>query len=268
MLTPISAQMPPILARIIAFRTAFARRQAATVIEVAGGFAVLDAECAASYDHNKVILARLDHPADAIATADRVLGGAGLSHRMVVVNDDETGPAGASAFTDAGYHHETSLFMRHTGVAADRPADPSLRVEAVAWPVLAPVDRHAWREQMATASDQAIDQLVMRRATRLRGADEVSFFAVRDDAGEIAAHAELYLDRAGGIAQIEQVMTLPRHLGRGYARAIMAEGLQRALAAQCDLVFLEADAEDWPRLFYARLGYEPVGRTHSFTRVA
>jgi GNAT superfamily N-acetyltransferase len=260
--------LAPLLARIIAFRAAFARRQASTVIEVTDGFAVLDAEFAASYDHNKLILSRLDDPAEAIATADRVLGGAGLSHRLVVVNDDETGQAGAARFADAGYHRETSVFMRHTGAAGDRPADPSVRVETVDWPVLEPVDRRTWREQLPTAPDEAIDQLVRRRATRLRGADEVCFLAVRDGAGEVVAHAELYLDRASGVAQIEQVMTLPPHEGRGYARAIMAEGLRRARATRCDLLFLEADAEDWPRLFYARLGYEPVGHTHSFTRVA
>ncbi|MGE5827056.1 MAG: GNAT family N-acetyltransferase [Micromonosporaceae bacterium] len=262
----LNASAGPILPRIIAFRTAFARRQAATVVEVAGGFAVLDAEFAASYDHNKLILARLDDPAEAIAVADHVLGGAGLTHRLIVVNDDETGEAGAARFIDAGYHQETSVFMRHTGAAADRPADPGVRVEAVDWSVLVPVDRHAWREQLPTASEQAIEQLVMRRGARLRGADEVCFLAVRDGTGEVVAHAELYLDRTHRTAQIEQVMTRPEHERRGFARAIMAEGLRRALAAGCDLVFLEADANDWPRHFYARLGYEPVGRTHSFTR--
>jgi GNAT superfamily N-acetyltransferase len=257
----------PVLSRIIAFRIVFARRQAATVAEVAGGFAVLDAELAASYDHNKVILARLDDPAGAIAVADHVLGGAGLTHRLVVVNDDETGQAGAARFVEAGYHHETSVFMWHTGAAADRPADPGVRVETVDWSVLVPVDRQAWREQLPTASEQVIEQLVLRRRSRLRGADEVRFLAIRDGTGEVVAHAELFLDRASGIAQIEQVMTRPEHERRGYARAIMAEGHRRALAAGCDLVFLEADAHDWPRHFYARLGYGRVGETHSFTRV-
>jgi GNAT superfamily N-acetyltransferase len=61
---------------------------------------------------------------------------------------------------------------------------------------------------------------------------------------------------------------VPGHVGRGYARAIMAEGLRRATAARCDVLFVEADADDWPRHLYTRLGYVTIGRTHAFTRSA
>ena len=43
--------------------------------------------------------------------------------------------------------------------------------------------------------------------------------------------------------------------------AVMAAALDRAAGAGCDLVVLEADAADWPRHWYARRGFVPVGST-------
>lgn len=258
--------MPHTISRIIAFKNAFARRQAQRVIDVDGGFAVLHHQFAASYNHNKLVLAEVSDPADAMSVADRVLGEADLSHRMVVVNDDETGLAATASFGDAGYEHEAVLVMRHGGAEPDRPAGPSVRVEPVPWAALQDVDRRTWRSQLPGASEQAIEQLVGRRAATLLGADEVTFLAVRDDAGGVVSHADLYLDRANGVAQIEEVATVPGHRGRGYARELLAEGLRRAIAANCGVLFLEADAGDWPRHLYARLGYRTIGRNHTFTR--
>ncbi|HEX6871697.1 MAG TPA: GNAT family N-acetyltransferase, partial [Micromonosporaceae bacterium] len=174
----------------------------------------------------------------------------------------------AAVFTEAGYQHQVDVLMRHSDAAPDRPADPAITVESVAWQDLGEVDRRSWRDDLPNASAEAIEQLVRRRATKLLGADEVRFLAVRDDAGEVVSRAELYLDAARGIGQIEELMTRPGYGGRGYARAILADGLRRALDAGCDLVFLEAEADDWPRQLYAKLGYVTVGQVHVFTRRA
>ncbi|MEV5768475.1 GNAT family N-acetyltransferase [Micromonospora sp. NPDC052213] len=219
----------------------------------------------ASYDHNKVILTAPVEPAEALAAVDRVLGGVGLGHRMVVA-DDLNGVACAPTFVDAGYQHAINLIMGHTGAAPDRPADPAIRVEQVDLDALRESTRYEWREQLPHASDEVVDQLVERRATLLHGADEVAFLAVRDVAGRVLSRADVYIDSAHRIAQIEDVMTSRAYTGRGYARAIMADGLRRAHAACCDLVFVVADAQDWPRHLYARLGYATVGRIHVFVR--
>ncbi len=39
-----------------------------------------------------------------------------------------------------------------------------------------------------------------------------------------------------------------------------------AEVAEAELIFLLADADDWPRHFYTSLGFEIVGRTHAFLR--
>jgi predicted GNAT family acetyltransferase len=94
------------------------------------------------------------------------------------------------------------------------------------------------------------------------GADRVLFRGVRAPGGELAARADLYLH--GGVAQIEDVWTAEEHRGRGHARALLSALL--AEAAGAELIFLVADAADWPKDFYARLGFAEVGRTHSFQR--
>ena len=83
------------------------------------------------------------------------------------------------------------------------------------------------------------------------------FFAVRGG-GEVVAYVDLYHD--GRTAQIEDLATLEEHRGRGYASALVLRALEEARQAGCDLVFLVADAEDWPKLLYGRLGFVELGR--------
>ena len=59
-------------------------------------------------------------------------------------------------------------------------------------------------------------------------------------------------------------MTADTHLRRGHAGTVLATALHQA--AGYGLVFLLAEASDWPRTWYARLGCTAIGRTHVFTR--
>jgi predicted GNAT family acetyltransferase len=119
---------------------------------------------------------------------------------------------------------------------------------------------------MPQASGTVIYQLAGRRMARLRGAEQVRFLAARDDTGAIVSWADLYLEAAQGIAQIEDVMTADGHTRHGYADTVLATALHQA--AGCGLVFLLADAGDWPRTWYARRGFTPIGRSHVFTRTS
>jgi ribosomal protein S18 acetylase RimI-like enzyme len=83
------------------------------------------------------------------------------------------------------------------------------------------------------------------------------FFAAYED-GEPVAYADLYL--AGTEAQIEDVGTAPARRGRGHGTAVVLTALAEAHAAGADFVFLVADEDDWPHQWYARLGFETVGR--------
>jgi len=83
------------------------------------------------------------------------------------------------------------------------------------------------------------------------------FFASLED-GAVAAGTDLYVDPPD--AQIEDVATEPEFRGRGHGTAVVVTALAAARNAGADFVFLVADAEDWPKEWYAQLGFEPVGQ--------
>ena len=63
------------------------------------------------------------------------------------------------------------------------------------------------------------------------------------------------------------VGTLPAHRRRGLARAVIVAAARAARAGRPELVMVTADADDWPRELYARLGFEPLGLIERFRRV-
>jgi GNAT superfamily N-acetyltransferase len=75
--------------------------------------------------------------------------------------------------------------------------------------------------------------------------------------GRVVASAQIRID--GATAAVDSVMTDPETRGRGYGDAVLATALDLASEAGCDLVVLEADAQDWPCRWYARRGFEVVG---------
>jgi predicted GNAT family acetyltransferase len=80
--------------------------------------------------------------------------------------------------------------------------------------------------------------------------------------GEIVSYADLYTD--GADAQIEDVGTLPEHRGQGYATAVVLAAAAVARSDGADFSFLVADAEDWPKGLYRRLGFDELGNYTKF----
>ena len=72
------------------------------------------------------------------------------------------------------------------------------------------------------------------------------------------------LRTAGGIAQVEDVYTVPEARGRGFARALVSHAVELARAGDPDLIFITADDNDWPQQLYARIGFRPLGRIWLF----
>jgi GNAT superfamily N-acetyltransferase len=75
----------------------------------------------------------------------------------------------------------------------------------------------------------------------------------------VVAAAQLRVD--GATAVVDAVMTDPAARRRGFGGAVLARCLDLAATAGCDLVVLEAVADDWPRHWYARQGFDVVGST-------
>ena len=78
-------------------------------------------------------------------------------------------------------------------------------------------------------------------------------------------HDANYPRSEGEVAQLETVETLPEFRQRGFARAMLSAAL--AAAADYGVIFLVADADDWPQHFYQRLGFDPVGFESRFLRL-
>ncbi|MBP2327415.1 GNAT superfamily N-acetyltransferase [Kibdelosporangium banguiense] len=249
----------PELQRINSFLSAFARRQAARIAELPGGFAVYDDAFAHSRSNNQVIVETAVDSETLPAIAEQALGH--LPHRLVSVLDNEVALACAGPMIRAGYTHSTYLVMLHTGpVPADGAAE-EMDLDAIRVPLA-----RRWRDILPNADDEVIRHLVDRREARRRGADVVSFIGARTEEGEVASWADLYLDPATGTAQIEDLITSEAHLKRGYADAVLATALRLAADKDCDTRFLTADAADWPRHWYERRGFSVIGHSHCFER--
>jgi GNAT superfamily N-acetyltransferase len=179
----------------------------------------------------------------------------------VSVHDDAAGTALVPAFVAAGYDHEVIVTMVHSGAPVPPPA---YDVDEVSVDTLRPALVHDWRLLLPDASDAQIAQLADRTALYGRAAEAV-LLAVFDD-GLLAAHADLFLDRGAAVAQFEHLATRNEYQGRGHGTALVHDALRRSAAARCDLVFLTADLDDWPREWYGRLGFTEVDRTHHFER--
>jgi predicted GNAT family N-acyltransferase len=91
-------------------------------------------------------------------------------------------------------------------------------------------------------------------------------FAVLGEGGEVVAWARLWT--RGTEAQVEDVVVLAEHRGRGYGRAVVAAATRAALADEPELLFIVADADDWPKDLYGRLGYATAGALGVYLRFA
>lgn len=247
------------LHRINSFLTAFARRQAARVVELPGGFAVYDDAFARSRANNQVVI---DKPVDCEAMpalAEEAL--AHLPHRLISVLDDEVARGCAEPLARAGYTHSTYLVMLHAGpVPAGGPAE-EVDLDAIRIPLT-----RRWRDILPDIDEEVLRHLVDRREARRRGAEVVQFLGARTREGEVASWADLYMEPATGTAQIEDLITSKAHLGRGYADAVLTTALRLAADSGCTTRFLTADATDWPRHWYERRGFSVVGQSHCFER--
>jgi GNAT superfamily N-acetyltransferase len=65
--------------------------------------------------------------------------------------------------------------------------------------------------------------------------------------------------RNDDIGQVEEVGTLEPARDRGLGRTVITTAIAASQAAGDQVIFLTADAADWPQLLYARMGFETVG---------
>jgi GNAT superfamily N-acetyltransferase len=218
---------------------------------------VLTPERPLRWDSNYLLVERPGTTDELVAEAERAFAAAGIGHRKLSVPDETTGGRLWEELP-AEWVRQRLLVM-----ALRRPPEreaSSSAVEEVDEARLRPLRAQEMARQPWGQDPEVVRQLLdAKRATAC--AVETRFFAVVVD-GEPVSCADLYL--AGGVAQVEDVLTTPDHRNRGFASAVVLTAVCAADEAGADFVFLVADEDDWPEQLYRRLGFDPIGRVHEF----
>jgi uncharacterized protein (DUF952 family)/GNAT superfamily N-acetyltransferase len=250
---PVLPRPDDALGRARALSLSVRTRRAAEVRDVPGGVAVLDPRFPCSRDDNRLVL---EHPVDAgtvAASAAAVGVDAGWPHLAATLAWSGAADV-ARELTGRGWRADELLVMA-------RPATPPLpgrRAEAVAQREVHDLWERSWRRDLPTSGadlDEVVAQLIGREHRNDRVV-AVTDLAVREQERVVSA-GQLRVD--GATAAFESMTTDPAARGRGHGDAVLAAALDLAAERGCDLVVLEADATDWPRHWYARRGFVPVG---------
>ncbi len=251
------------LERTIAFERTQLARVSTRMMPFAWGTAYLNDGYRVRWDSNLLWVERPGAPADALAAeADRVLGGAGLAHREIRVDDDAFGNEIAADLRRSGYGGDRLEVMALRRAPDPRPGNDRARAEEVELAVLRPALETVLRREPYGDSDEIVRTLADFRGELARHAG-ARFFCARVD-GEIASMCELYHD--GALAQVEDVNTLEEFRNRGLARAVVQAAVDEARRGGAELVFIHALDADWPKRLYATLGFDPIGHVWSFVR--
>ncbi len=254
--------MPTELDRALAFEKALRARCAERIVPFRFGRAYFnDSHPRVWYLNGLVVDGTMDvDPGELAAEAELLHTDAGQAHRRCDVPDEAVGAKLERFFRRIGWKVDQELVMAHRG-GGGRPADAPM-VEEVAREDLLPLRAEISRAEPWGKDEDVVEEIL--DANHLwEEAANARYFTVRVEGSPVAA-ADLYSD--GRIAQVEAVATLPTHRNLGHASAVVLRAVEEAQAAGHDLVFLDADAGDWPKELYTRLGFEEIGRTWSFLR--
>jgi ribosomal protein S18 acetylase RimI-like enzyme len=252
----------PRLERALEFERRHNRLCATELLPFEWGHAYFSLDVPEIWDANHL---RVEHPATVTASelaaeAEKLMAVRNLKHRRVFVDDDRLGSDLGPGFEKLDWEPGRWVVM-----VLSRPTDRRVGTEEVTEPGLELVRRG--RDEAARRSDWytgkgVLEQVRRRHFAQLETANGRDFAVVRD--GLAVSFACLYTE--GSTAQVEDVGTLDDYRGQGLSRAVVQRAVEAALQDGCDFVFLFADDGDWPKEFYARIGFETVGRIHHFLK--
>jgi GNAT superfamily N-acetyltransferase len=245
------------------------RRAAREAIALSAGLAVRHPELHDVHYLNAVLLdggaVDLDG-AGVAAVAERFLGD--LGHRHVVFDDPDAGERAAAELAGAGWERGRTVFMMFAGDPA--AVKPDARARPVSDAEMDALQLASLREQMSEADareDLAARLLATQR--RLRATTPARCFGAGAPAEMPVSMCTLFLDPdvAGRrVAMVTDVGTRVAHRERGLGSAVVSAAVAHAGGWGADLIVVGADADDWPQLMYAGLGFEAVGRQVTLTR--
>jgi ribosomal protein S18 acetylase RimI-like enzyme len=217
------------------------------------GTAILTHELPLRYDSNYLLVETLPDDtsaAELVAEAERIQGAAGLEHRLLFFRDAALGERVAAELMSLGWRRDRHVIMAHR-------RQPQLAVDTRIVSEVTEATLREARERHIRSYPWGTPEVARQLLdAKLRIPVDARFFAVIDG-GTVASYGDLYMD--GEIAQVEDVATMPEQRGRGYASAVVLRAVEEARAAGAELVFLVADADDWPKELYRRLGFDEIG---------
>jgi GNAT superfamily N-acetyltransferase len=254
------------LKRAVAFIEDIENRAAEKMERVPEAVAITHPRFPAVYSLNFVRVDPSNPPRDARAIAelaDRLQAPHGLTHRRVLINDEDLGDRMAPGFRELGWLVDRLVVMAlHSET---RPVDNDADVREFSEREVSEARRryYGWRSYSGGVglTNEVVDQLVNARVVTAERVGVRNYAAIAE--GEIVSFSDLYSD--GSTAQIEDVGTIEPYRKRGLSRAVVQRAVDVARAEGHDLIFLVADEEDWPKDFYARLGFDPIGAIYEFT---
>jgi ribosomal protein S18 acetylase RimI-like enzyme len=249
--------------RAVAFLCETYRRRVERVEVFPWGELVVTPSLARVYDANFAIVTHWDGTAGELEREmNRMQAEAGFAHRKTVLPNEGLADALWPAIERQGWDFASRYTLMAHRRSPDRASDPEVEVVGVG-----DVDwargRGAMIELEGHGSDPEVVRQLLELDRRLSRAMEVRHLAAVVG-GEVVSYAGLYLD--DGVAQIEDVASLPAHRNRGLARAVVLHAVAAARRDGAELVFLVADEADWPKELYTRLGFDVIGMEHVFGR--
>jgi GNAT superfamily N-acetyltransferase len=233
------------------------------ISEVAGGLAVFSPSLPDVWDLNLVLApdgADREIVARLVEASERLQGAAGLRHRKLRMDDAESDDALEPLTSASGWGVERELVMVRRRARDGKPATHAV-VRELSWDELAPAeDRFLASEPYGR--DPAIRRQLVAQNERWEGAVGTASRIGIVDEERVIGWCRVYDD--GGVTEIDGVGVLPDRRGSGLGRALLEGVLARVPANR--LLFLCADADDWPKELYGRLGFDTVGERLSATK--
>jgi uncharacterized protein (DUF952 family)/N-acetylglutamate synthase-like GNAT family acetyltransferase len=249
------------VARARAMDVSLRTRRAAQVVDVPGGVAVADPAFPHSRDDNRLLVTGPLDADEVERRAEELTAALDWSTPAVTLLHPDAGPV-ATELRRRGWDLATSLLMARR---SPFPRDAGGRAEVVPQSDVHALWERSWRADLGAGAadlDEVVRQLVGREH-RNDLVVRVVDVAVREE-GEVVAAAQLRVD--GATASLESVVSDPGVRRRGHGDALLECALATAGSAGCDLVVLDAAADDWPRHWYARRGFTEIARTWDAVR--
>jgi GNAT superfamily N-acetyltransferase len=246
---------------LLEFELSLDRRSNEEIVEYGWGQAFLSPALPLAWDANWALIERPGmSAAEVVAAAEESL--AAFAHRAVAIKDESDGERLASAIeVFPAWEVERNLYMLWHGESSPGPGG---EVRETPLSGCEDLRRELIRGEFPPDLDdleETADQLLeMGRRTGEAGGDRWFVAPPEEPASACCLLA------GGEIGQVEDVGTLASARGRGLAQAVIGAAIAASRAAGHRHTFIVADADDWPRLLYEKLGFEACGVLHVFRR--